>query len=119
MKLHSAAVNGLGTIGGDAVRDKLRDVLARHYEPNEVRAAAAYYLGELQDRDAVPVLIEAMRKYYYLRPSAAEALRKITGHDFGTRPELWKKWWDSAPQPPPRYGDVHVVPPPATGATLQ
>lgn len=119
VKLHSAAVNGLGTIGGDAVRDKLRDVLARHYEPNEVRSAAAYYLGELQDRDALPVLIEAMRKYYYLRPSAAEALRKITGHDFGTRPELWKKWWDSAPQPPPRYGDVYVVPPPATGATLQ
>lgn len=119
VQLHSAAVSGLGTIGGDAVRDKLRDVLARQYEPNEVRSTAAYYLGELQDRDAVPVLIEAMRKFYYLRPSAAEALRKITGHDFGTRPELWKKWWDSAPQPPPRYGDVYVVSPPTAGAARQ
>jgi len=117
VKLHAAAVNGLGTIGGDRIRDKLREVLARYYEPNQVRSAAADHLGELQDRDAVPVLIEAMTKFYYLRPSAAEALRKITGHDFGTRPELWKKWWESAPQPPPRYGDVYIVPPPPPAGT--
>ena len=111
--LHAAAVKGLGTIGGDKARTTLREVLARQYEPNEVRSAAAYYLGQLQDRDAVPLLIEAMSKFYYLRTSCAAALREITGHDFGTRPELWRNWWDSAPQPPPLYGDtIYVVPPP-------
>ena len=114
VKLHGAAVNGIGTIGGDKVRDKLREVLSRGgYEPNEVRAAAAYHLGELQDRDAVPVLIDAVSKFYYLRPIAAEALRKITGHDFGTRPDLWKKWWNSAPQPPPGYDGVSLITPDA------
>jgi HEAT repeat protein len=111
--VHAAAVSGLGTVGGDKARTKLREVLARHYEPNDVRSTAAYYLGELQDRDAVPLLIEAMSKFYYLRSSCAEALRKVTGYDFGTRPELWKDWWNSAPQPPPLYGDmIYVVPPP-------
>ncbi len=113
-QLHAAAVQALGTIGGDAARSKLREVLARRNEPNEVRSAAARYLGKLQDRDAVPVLIEVMSKFYYLRSSCAEALREITGYDFGTRPELWRNWWNGAPQPPPLYGDmVYVVPPPA------
>jgi HEAT repeat protein len=112
-QLHAAAVQGLGTMGGDSARAKLREVLARRHEPNEVRSAAAQFLGKLQDRDAVPVLIETMSKFYYLRTSCAEALREITGYDFGTRPELWKNWWDGAPQPPPLYGDmVYVVPPP-------
>ena len=115
VNLHTVAVNGLGTIGGDEVRAKLRDVLTRDYEPNEVRSAAAYYLGELQDRDAVPLLIEAMSRFYYLRRSAADALQKITGHDFGTRPDLWKNWWNSAPQPPPLYEDmIQVVPIPVS-----
>jgi len=112
-QLHAAAVQALGTIGGDGARAKLREVLARRHEPTEVRSAAAQYLGKLQDRDAVPVLIDAMSKFYYLRTSCAEALREITGFDFGTRPELWRNWWEGAPQPPPLYGDmVYVVPPP-------
>jgi HEAT repeat protein len=111
--LHAVAVQALGTIGGDSARAKLRDVLTRHNEPNEVRSAAALYLGKLQDRDAIAVLIEVMSKFYYLRSSCADALREITGYDFGTRPDLWRNWWNGAPQPPPLYGDtVYIVPPP-------
>ncbi|MCK5558292.1 MAG: HEAT repeat domain-containing protein, partial [Candidatus Hydrogenedentes bacterium] len=66
VNLHHIGVIGLGTIGGDQVRAKLREVLMRESEPHEVRSAAAYYLGELQDREAVPLLIETMANFYYL-----------------------------------------------------
>jgi HEAT repeat protein len=109
--LHRMAVAGLGTVGGEQARTKLREVLARTTEPYEVRSDAAYYLGQLQDREAVPLLIETMREYYYLRPVIAEALRGITGQNLGVRPDEWKNWWNSAPQPPPLYQNPVVTPP--------
>jgi len=105
-KLHEVAVRGIGTIGGDKARATLRQVLVSEYEPHEVRNAAAYYLGELQDREAIPLLIETMAKFYYLRPAATVALQKITGQTFGNRPDLWRNWYESAPQPPPLYKDL-------------
>jgi len=114
-ELHRVAVIGLGTIGGEQSRIKLREVLARPTEPHQVRSYAAYYLGQLQDMDAVPLLIDTMTKFYYLRPVIGEALRGITGKNFGTRPDEWRRWWNAAPQPPPSYERSTVtVPAPAS-----
>jgi HEAT repeat protein len=109
--LHSMAVVGLGTIGGERARAKLREVLARTAEPHQVRSNATYYLGQLQDTEAVPLLIDTMRDYYYLRPVIAEALRGITGQKLGVRPDEWRRWWNSSPQPPPLYQSPVMTPP--------
>jgi HEAT repeat protein len=59
-----------------------------------VRASAARVLGGIKDRRAVEPLIETLKdSYEYVRFSALEALRAITGEDFGLDHEKWKSWW--------------------------
>jgi len=58
---------------------------------NSVRYPAVSALGELGAEKAVPALIEAL-KDAGLRSVAADALRSITGEEFGSAYEPWKRW---------------------------
>lgn len=61
----------------------------------DVRENAAVSLGRLRSRRAVEELIIALQDP---RPqvgeSAAEALRSITGRDFGADVDKWTEWWE-------------------------
>jgi hypothetical protein len=46
------------------------------------------------DPRAVEPLIAALKdEKFQFKARAAEALKKITGKDFGQKPEEWQKWW--------------------------
>ena len=53
--------------------------------------AAVQSLGELRAREAVDPLIELLQRDV-LMLDVAEALARITGHDFGTDAAAWKRW---------------------------
>jgi hypothetical protein len=56
---------------------------------------AKYAFLMLKDPRAVDALIEALKdEDWGVRARAAEALREITGQDFGKDPEKWQKWWE-------------------------
>ena len=57
-----------------------------------VRAGAAHSLGSLGDRRAVPSLIGLLQDVR-ITPDISEALRKLTGQDFGESPAAWQAWW--------------------------
>ena len=59
------------------------------------RRKAAFYLGELKDPKAVPILIEALRTDASedVRGMALGALKRCVERDLGPNPEVWEAWW--------------------------
>jgi len=61
---------------------------------SEIRAASAKALGDLGDARAVPQLVDILDdKDQSVSSTAARALIKITGADFGVDQKKWKNWW--------------------------
>jgi HEAT repeat protein len=58
-----------------------------------VRAGAAQSLGALGDRRAIPSLISLLHDER-ITADTSEALRKLTGQDFGDNPAAWQAWWE-------------------------
>jgi biotin carboxyl carrier protein len=99
----SAAVE-LGKLAHAAAVEPLTELLEKD-DDLFVRRAAARALGEINDRKAVPALIDAlMDSEIYVSLQAAKSLRSITGKEFGFKETLtaskrravqakWKKWW--------------------------
>ncbi|MBI5238525.1 MAG: HEAT repeat domain-containing protein [Deltaproteobacteria bacterium] len=57
--------------------------------------AVAVALGELKDPRAVEPLIKALKdRDSVIRWKAAEALKAITGKEFGEDQQKWKDWWE-------------------------
>ena len=61
-------------------------------DAQDVVGAAAYGLGELKSESAIVPLIEIMDRGRNARRSAARALKKITGEDFGEDAAKWTAW---------------------------
>ncbi len=59
-----------------------------------VRWSAASVLGQLEAKEAVSALIEAV-KDLEAGSAAAEALQRITGRSFGEDYEAWKRWHET------------------------
>jgi len=58
--------------------------------------AMATALGEIGDARAVePLLPLLLDEHETVRWPAATALRKITGQDFGTNADVWRRWWQT------------------------
>jgi len=59
-----------------------------------VRAHVMCALGEIGDKRAVEPLIEALKdEHKFVRPTAVEALEKITGQKLGRSYGRWVEWW--------------------------
>ncbi|KPL00222.1 MAG: hypothetical protein AMK75_05710, partial [Planctomycetes bacterium SM23_65] len=57
-------------------------------------------LRYLRDDRAVGPLIDWMEKHKdYGSFHAVEALKRITGQDFGANPDAWRRWWQASNQP--------------------
>jgi len=70
-------------------------IKALKYNDAKVRYDAATALGELGDLRATEPLIHAlMDRFSLLRSRTADALKKITGKDFGYDLKKWQKWWE-------------------------
>lgn len=59
------------------------------------RSGSARALGLIGDNSAIEPLIEVLKdEEPFVRKKAAEALREITGQDFGQDNGKWRKWWE-------------------------
>ena len=74
--------------GDEAIAPLIEAVRTGH---GSVRYPAISALGELKAKDAVDDLIEALDDSN-LNSAAADALRTITGEDFGHAADPWRKW---------------------------
>ena len=85
----------LGEIGPEAVPAL---ILALKDESGGVREAAVKALGAIgpEAEEAVPALIRIMEQaeHDYQRRYPADALKAITGQDFGDDPAAWREWWE-------------------------
>lgn len=98
--VRAAAARALGKCKDLSMTATLVSML-RHYEAG-IRLASAQGLGDLNDARAVSALIAALRDQdLSVNFAATEALKKITGRDFGPKKEDWAAWWATQPQPEP------------------
>ncbi|HET6201858.1 MAG TPA: HEAT repeat domain-containing protein [Planctomycetota bacterium] len=88
-----AAVDALGAIADPAGGPAALKLLADREWP--VRAAAIAAVARLRTREAIPILIEKLRKEEgRLADDAGRSLKSLTATDFGADYALWKAWWD-------------------------
>ena len=92
----SEAVDTLGAIGKPAVEALMT---ALREESGEVKAWAAWVLGNIKDPRAIPSLISALvpiskDRNFQLEYTARTALKKITEKDLGPDPAAWQAWWE-------------------------
>ncbi len=59
-----------------------------------IRTASARALGWLPDRQSLPVLIRHLGDPLLVE-EARDSLLRLTGQDFWTDAEAWRKWWES------------------------
>jgi len=72
----------------------LRKMLQDPEEDGLVQLVAALALGRLNDPLAIEPLIAALKiENTSMREKVADALKRITGQDFGQNVEDWEKWW--------------------------
>ena len=89
------AVIVLGEIQSDISRQMLADVLLDRSQHPEIRAAAAWALGELRDKVALAALIQSFTAVdEVIRVEAARALAKLA---LGSTPELIQELATSSP----------------------
>src|SRR6266851_5636218 len=101
-------------IGRDKDESAVQSLIGALDDPHQsVRGWAAWALGEIGDESAIGPLIYSMVKHYKkfdkggpqefstliikrdveALPDYCEALRKLTGKDYGLEVTLWQQWW--------------------------
>jgi len=92
-KTRMRAVKVLGELRDPLAVDALIQVLVDEHFQFQMEAADA--LGKIGDEKAVGPLIAILKSTWIvpLKVNASEALRKITGEDYGFSVEDWEKWW--------------------------
>ncbi len=88
-----AALDALGASGDVKVAPRIGKLL-RHKDW-KVKSAALAALGRLRARSSIPVLIDFMAGTRgRLLGDARAALMAITGNQYGSKAEVWQRWWD-------------------------
>lgn len=89
------AAESLGKIGDARAVEPLIGVLREHSRSSHAPDFAAKSLGEIGDYRAVEPLIEGLASPDSdIRTESLDALKKITGQDFGRNPKAWSDWWE-------------------------
>lgn len=96
-----SVIQALATLGDPRATAPILRLLTRSFD-RKVRECAAEALGKLGDTAATAPLIEAVRSDAKpVRQKAADALRRITGQDYGTNGDRWLEWWQTSHQDTP------------------
>jgi hypothetical protein len=90
-----AAARALGDLKDKRAVPSLIEALT--YPDQLTRMAAVEALGKIGDVQAVPHLITVIQQFSGGRV-AFEALKCITGQDFGEDVACWRQWWNSCNQ---------------------
>lgn len=97
-----AALDALTALHAEAVRPAALALLED--DAWQVRASAIAALGTVRHRDSIAPLIARLEaEEGRLRADVAGALENLTARTFGTRLELWKRFWEN-------YGDRYEIP---------
>jgi len=93
-KVACLAARALGEVAPEALMERL----ARYYRDpsllHERRIEMIETLGELRERLAVPLLIEALNdELEEVAAAARRALMTVTRQDLGRDPKKWQAWW--------------------------
>ena len=91
-KVRENTSDALGKMGKSALYPLLRSM---QEDDSNVQAAAASALGFIEDRRAVPLLINALKRGNPdVQRNVMWALWKITGMGFEKDTEKWLRWWE-------------------------
>lgn len=105
------ALDALALLGAHDVRPPA--TVALNADAWQLRASAIAALGKVRHRDSIPALIDRMQvEEGRLAADLAAALESLTGRGFGTRLELWQRFWGD-------YGDRYQIPTDEELATLR
>jgi len=78
----------------ELVLGEIREKLLNDDEPADTKRTAVVVLGELLDREAVPLMSALLGgSDAVLAERCHRALVKITSHDFGFSEKRWMSWW--------------------------
>lgn len=92
--VRAAALSGLARIGGPAALSAIEAMALNPRESNRhTRLRAVHYIGLMGADSSVETLIKIMNRYPETRDTAAAALTRITGLNFGNSPRAWTQWF--------------------------
>lgn len=92
--VRAAALSGLARIGGPAALSAIEAMALNPSESNRhTRLRAVHYIGLMGADSSVETLIKVMNRYPETRDTAAAALTRITGLNFGNSPRAWTQWF--------------------------
>ncbi len=97
-----AVIDSLAALGAPETLEVARAQLAD--ETWQVRSSAILALGRVRHKDSIPLLIQRLgEEEGRLVVDVGNALDSITGRTFGTRLELWTRFWET-------YADRYEIP---------
>ncbi|MFO7974165.1 MAG: HEAT repeat domain-containing protein [Candidatus Hydrogenedentota bacterium] len=102
------ALSGLARIGGPTALSAIEAMALNPRESRpETRRRAVHYIGLMGGENSLETLINAINRYPETRDTAAAALIRITGLNFGNSPRAWTRWYverKKAQEKAPRKG---------------
>lgn len=87
--------SALGAMDDPEAAPFLLDVLSADDSTPALRLAAMAGLVRARSMEAVPALIDLMELEALPRAACRNALRTLTGRDYGESHEAWRGWWTS------------------------
>lgn len=99
-EVRRSAATAFGTLGAPGGVAKLKGAWKRLAATPRLARAAVGALGGIQDKKAVSLLVDLLPMLGRAGKGTSDAgygaLRALTGHDAGSDPGAWKKWWRKA-----------------------